>query len=146
MDATEIGKQLGVRYVLEGSVQRDQNRVRVNTQLIDAESGAHLWAERFEEDVADLFKVQDQVVARLANTLDIQLVKAEAQKGTRSQNPDLIDLNMRGWTMMQQWLRTTKDYNDEARGWFEKALKIDPNDPDALVGEAYEPLAKQFKN
>jgi TolB-like protein/Tfp pilus assembly protein PilF len=137
VDATEIGKELGVRYVLEGSVQRDQNRVRVNTQLIDAESGAHLWAERFEEDVADLFKVQDQVVARLANTLDIQLVKAEAQKGTRSQNPDLIDLNMRGWTMMQQWLRTTKDYNDEARGWFEKALKIDPNDPDALVGEAY---------
>jgi adenylate cyclase len=137
VDATEIGKELGVRYVLEGSVQRDQNRVRVNAQLIDAESGAHLWAERFEENVADLFKVQDEVVARLANTLDIQLVKAEAQKGTRSQNPDLIDLNMRGWTMMQQWLRTTKDYNDEARGWFEKALKIDPNDPDALVGEAY---------
>jgi adenylate cyclase len=65
--AKGIGKELGVRYVLEGSVQRDQNRVRVNAQLIDAESGAHLWADRFEEDLADLFKLQDQVVARLAN-------------------------------------------------------------------------------
>jgi hypothetical protein len=61
VDAKEIGKELGVRYVLEGSVQRDQSRVRVNAQLIDAESGAHLWAERFEEDIADLFKLQDQV-------------------------------------------------------------------------------------
>jgi adenylate cyclase len=57
IDAREIGKELGVRYVLEGSVQRDQNRVRINAQLIDAESGAHLWAERFEEGVADLFKL-----------------------------------------------------------------------------------------
>ena len=69
VDAKEIGKELGVRYVLEGSVQRDQNRVRVNAQLVDAGSGAHLWADRFEEDVADLFKLQDQVVARLANSL-----------------------------------------------------------------------------
>ena len=75
LDAKEIGKELGVRYVLEGSVQRDQNRVRVNAQLIDAESGGHIWAERFEEDVADLFKLQDQVVARLANSLGYELVK-----------------------------------------------------------------------
>ena len=65
VDAREIGRELGVRYVLEGSVQRDGTRVRVNAQLIDAGSGAHLWADRFEEDVADLFKLQDQVVARL---------------------------------------------------------------------------------
>ena len=69
-----------MRYVLEGSVQRDQNRVRVNAQLIDAETGAHLWADRFEEDVADLFKLQDQVVARLGNALGFELVKAEAAK------------------------------------------------------------------
>jgi adenylate cyclase len=86
VDAKEIGKELGVRYVLEGSVQRDQNRVRVNAQLVDAESGAHLWADRFDEDVADLFKLQDQVVARLANTLGYELVKAEAAKGARSTN------------------------------------------------------------
>jgi adenylate cyclase len=137
IDAKEIGKELGVRYVLEGSVQRDQNRGRVNAQLIDAESGAHLWAERFEEDLADPFKLQDQVVARLANTLDFELVKAEAAKSARSENPDVVDLDMRGWVMMQQWLGTTKDYVSAARAWFEQALNIDPNDPDALAGAAY---------
>ena len=137
IDAKEIGKELGVRYVLEGSVQRDQNRGRVNAQLIDAESGAHLWAERFEEDLADLYKLQDQVVARLANTLGFELVKAEAEKSAHSQNPDVIDLDMRGWVMVQQWMRSTKDYNNAARAWFDQALKIDPNDPDALVGDAY---------
>jgi TolB-like protein/class 3 adenylate cyclase len=71
LDAKAIGKELGVRYVLEGSVQRDQNRVRVNAQLIDAESGAHLWADRFEEDITDLFKLQDQIVAQLANNLGL---------------------------------------------------------------------------
>jgi adenylate cyclase len=137
VDAKEIGKELGVRYVLEGSVQRDGSRVRVNTQLIDGETGAHLWAERFEEDVADLFKLQDQVVARLDNTLGLQLVKAEAEKSTRSRNPDVVDLDMRGWVMLQEWLGTTKDYVSAARAWFEQALKIDPNDPDALAGAAY---------
>jgi adenylate cyclase len=96
IDAKEIGKELGVRYVLEGSVQRDQNRVRVNAQLVDAESGAHLWADRFDEDVADLFKLQDEVVARLANALNAELIKAEAAKGVRSTNPDANDLVMRG--------------------------------------------------
>ena len=137
VDAKEIGKELGVRYVLEGSAQRDQNRGRVNAQLIDAESGAHLWAERFEEDLTDLFKLQDQVVARLANTLGLELVKAEAEKSTRSRNPDVVDLDMRGWVMLQEWLGTTKDYVSAARAWFEQALKIDPNDPDALAGAAY---------
>ena len=99
IDAKEIGKELGVRYVLEGSVQRDQNRVRVNAQLIDAESGAHLWADRFEEDVADLFKLQDQIVARLGNALGFELVKAEAERGARSKNPDAIDLTMRGMAL-----------------------------------------------
>ena len=81
VDAKEIGKELGVRYVLEGSVQRDQNRVRVNAQLIDAQSGAHLWADRFEEDVADLFKLQDEVVARLANTLGYRTRQGGGGKG-----------------------------------------------------------------
>jgi TolB-like protein len=93
VDAKAIGKELGVRYVLEGSVQRDQNRVRVNAQLIDAESGAHLWADRFDEDIADLFKLQDQVVARLASSFGYALTSAEAGKGARSNNPDAIDLD-----------------------------------------------------
>jgi adenylate cyclase len=141
IDAKEIGKELGVRYVLEGSVQRDQNRVRVNAQLIDAETGAHLWADRFEEDVADLFKLQDQVVARLANSLGSELVMAEAEKSAHSKIPDAIDLAMRGWALTwqarQQPLRERESILDTARTLFDQALKIDPNDADALAGEAY---------
>ena len=145
VDAKEIGKELGVRYVLEGSVQRDQNRVRVNAQLIDAESGAHLWAERFEEDVADLFKLQDQVVARLGNALGFELVKAEAEKSARSNNPDAIDLAMRGWAAMwQSYPEPPKEKRDShyaALALFDQALKIDPNDADALAGEAFTHMA-----
>ena len=138
IDAKEIGKELGVRYLLEGSVQRDQNRVRVNAQLIDAESGAHLWADRFEEDVADLFKMQDQIVARLGNALGFELVKAEAERAARSKSPDATDLTMRGMAFVQQnRTQPSKERNDAALALFEQALKIDPNDPDALVGEAF---------
>jgi adenylate cyclase len=137
IDAKEIGKQLGVRYVLEGSVQRDGTRVRVNAQLIDAETGAHLWADRFEEDVSDLFKLQDQVVARLANALNYELVRAEAETGAHAKNPDAIDLDMRGhealWRFFQQ---PTKDGLIAIRALFEQALKIDPNDADALGDDA----------
>ena len=136
VDAKEIGKELGVRYVLEGSVQRDQNRVRVNAQLIDAESGAHLWADRFEENVTPTFSsMQDQVVARLANALGHELVRAEAAKGARSKNPDAMDLTMRGQALLER-LPPTRDDNEAARALFEQALKIDPDDPDALAGSA----------
>ena len=133
----EISKELGVRYVLEGSVQRDQNHVRVNAQLIDGETGAHLWADRFEENMADVFKLQDQVVARLANTLGSELVKAEAEKSTHSGNPDAIDLTMRGWAILNQaQLYTDKANLAAALDLFERALKFDPNNVDALVGAA----------
>jgi adenylate cyclase len=131
----EISKELGVRYVLEGSVQRDQNRVRVNAQLIDGDTGAHLWADRFEEDVADLFKLQDQVVARLANSLGYELVKAEAQKSAHSTNPDAIDLMMRGWAVL--WQQPTKESTASAREYFERAITIDPQNAEAMVGFAY---------
>jgi TolB-like protein/lipoprotein NlpI len=137
IDAKEIGKQLGVRYVLEGSVQRDQNRVRVNAQLIDAETGAHLWADRFEEDVTDLFKLQDQVVARLANALNYELVRAEAETGAHSKNPDVIDLDMRGDEAIYRFQQQpTKDSLMAIRALFEQALAIDPNDAAALNGSA----------
>ncbi len=137
IDTKEISKELGVRYVLEGSVQRDQNHVRVNAQLIDGTTGAHLWADRFEEDMADVFKLQDQVVARLANTLGSELVKAEAEKSTQSGNPDAIDLTMRGWAILNQLqLVSDKDSIATALGLFDQALKLDPNNVDALVGAA----------
>ena len=137
IDAKEIGKELGVRYVLEGSVQRDANRVRVNVQLIDAASGAHLWADRFEEDVADLFRLQDEVVARLAHMLQVELVNAEAQRSLheRPRNPDAIDLTMRGLALLNQ--PVTKANRYEARDLFEQALTLDPTDADALAGAAF---------
>jgi len=135
VDAKEISKELGVRYVLEGSVQRDQNHVRVNAQLIDAESGAHLWADRFEEGVADLFKLQDQVVARLANALGYELVRAEATKGAHSTNPDAIDLTMRGWALLNVAGRDRAQHQ-QARDLFERVLKIDPENAEAMVGIA----------
>ncbi len=70
VDLKQIGRELNVRYVLEGSVQRGGNRMRVNVQLIDAETGSHLWAERFDKPLADLFDMQDEIVARLANALN----------------------------------------------------------------------------
>ena len=138
VDPKQIGKELGVRYVLEGSVQRDQNRVRVNAQLIDSETGAHLWADRFQEDVADLFMLQDEVVARLANALNYELVRAEAEAAARSKNPDSIDLDMRGRAAVLQWVQQppTKDDLVAVRALFERALEIDPKDADALVGSA----------
>ena len=137
LDAKAIGKELGVRYVLEGSVQRDANRVRVNAQLIDAESGAHLWADRFEDDVADLFKLQDEVVARLAGTLQVELLNAEAQRSLhdRPRNPDAIDLTMRGLALLNQPF--TKANRFEARDFFEQVLTLDPTNADALAGAAF---------
>jgi adenylate cyclase len=137
LDAKAIGRELGVRYVLEGSVQRDANRVRVNAQLIDAESGAHLWADRFEEDVVDLFKLQDEVVARLARTLQIELINAEAQRSLhdRPQNPDAVDLTMRGWARFNQAFTKANRY--AALDLFEQASTLDPANADALAGAAF---------
>ena len=142
IDTKEISKELGVRYVLEGSVQREQNHVRVNAQLIDGETGAHLWADRFEESITDLFKLQDQVVARLANTLGYELVKAEAQRSTHSINPDAIDLTMRGWAAI--WQQPTKESTTSARGYFERARRIDPQNAEAMVGSAYARIRATF--
>jgi TolB-like protein len=90
-----------VRYVLEGSVQRSGNRLRVNVQLIDAETGTHLWAERFDKPVADLFEMQDEIVARLANELGTQLVAAEARRAERAPNPNSTDLLLSRFSFVQ---------------------------------------------
>ena len=133
--AQEISKELGVRYVLEGSVQRDQNRVRVNAQLIDGKTDAHLWADRFEESITDLFKLQDEIVARLANSLGYELARAEAQRSVHSTDPDAIDLMMRGWAVL--WQPMTKESTALARDYFERATRIDPQNAEAMVGSAY---------
>ena len=107
VDAREIGKELGVRYVLEGSVQRDQSQVRVNAQLIDAENGGHLWADRFDGRLADLFQMQDQIVASLAGQLRAELIADQARRAQRASNPDSMDLYFQG----QAW--SNKGLNSE---------------------------------
>jgi TolB-like protein/Flp pilus assembly protein TadD len=134
VDARAIGRELNVRYVLAGSVQRSGARMRVNVQLIDAESGAHLWCERFDKAVADLFDMQDEIVARLANTLDTELVTTEARRAERAPNPDAMDLYFQG----KAWLNKgqTLECMSQARGFFDRALTLDPLNVGALVGSA----------
>jgi TolB-like protein/class 3 adenylate cyclase len=134
VDVKKLGRELNVRYVLEGSVQRAGNRLRVNVQLIDAETGNHLWAERFDKPIADLFDMQDEIVSRLANALDAQLIAAEARRAERSLNPDALDLVFQGRAWWNKGL--TPDHMIRARGFFEQALALDAANIDAMVGLA----------
>ena len=134
IDVRQVGRELNVRYVLEGSVQRSGNRLRVNVQLVDAESGNHLWAERFDKPVADLFVMQDEIASRLANTLGFQLIAAEASRADRSPHPDSMDLYFQGMACWNKGF--VPEYLLQARGFFERALTLDPNNIEALVGAA----------
>ena len=134
VDLKQIGRELNVRYVLEGSVQRSGNRLRVNVQLIDAETGAHLWAERFDKPVADLFEMQDEIVARLANQLGTQLIAAEARRARTHRILNSMDLYFQGMGWYHKGL--TPENMEQARGFFERALALDPGNIEALVGIA----------
>jgi TolB-like protein len=133
-DLKQIGRELNVRYVLEGSVQRGGNRLRVNVQLIDAETGNNLWAERFDKPVADLFDMQDEIVSRLANALNAQLIAAEARRAERSPHSDAMDLYFRGIACLHNGM--TNENMTQARGFFERAQALDPRSIEALVGTA----------
>jgi TolB-like protein len=134
VDLKQVGRELNVRYVLEGSVQRSGNQLRVAAQLIDAGSGAHLWAERFDRRLVDLFEVQDEIVARLANQLGTQLITAEARRAEHAPHPDSMDLYFQGMACLSRgW---SPGHMTQARGFFERALARDPSNIDALVGTA----------
>ena len=134
VDLKQIGRELNVRYVLEGSVQRGGNRMRVNVQLIDAETGNHLWAERFDKPLADLFDMQDEIVARLAGALNVQLVAAEARRAEQAPTPDSMDLYFQGVAWFYKGL--TPHNMVQARSYFDRALIADPDNVDALIGLA----------
>jgi len=132
VDAKAIGKELGVRYVLGGSVQRDQSHVRVNAQLVDADSAGQLWAERFDKPLADLFDMQDEIVASLASQLGAALITSEARRAERTPNPDSMDLYFQGMA----WFNKGRNQEDltRARVYFERALALDPDNLDASLG------------
>ncbi|GEO19096.1 adenylate/guanylate cyclase domain-containing protein [Microvirga aerophila] len=134
VDIRQIGRDLSVRYVLEGSVRRSSSLVRVNAQLIDAETGAHLWAERFDRPRADLIEMQNEITAGIASALRVKLIDIESRRGQRERpvNPDSTDLAMRGWALI--YASQTRDNNAAARRLFEEALKVDPHVVIALTG------------
>jgi len=134
VDLKQIGRELNVRYALEGSVQRGGNRMRVNVQLIDAETGNHLWAERFDKPLADLFDMQDEIVARLAGALNAQLLAAEARRAEQSPNPDSMELFFQGLAWLNRGI--TPENVAQARGFFDRALAADPGNVDAVVQSA----------
>jgi TolB-like protein len=135
VDVKKLARELGVRYVLEGSMQRGGNRLRVNVQLVDAETANHLWAERFDKPVADLFDMQDEIVSRLANALNTQLIAAEVRRAERSLHPDVMDLYFQGVARLNKGL--APQYLTQARVFFECALALDPGCIEALVGTAF---------
>ena len=134
LDVKAIGRELNVRYVMEGRVQRSGNRMRFNIQLRDAETGNHLWAERFDKALADLFDMQDEIVARLAGAPNTQLTTAEARGAELALNPDSMDLYFQDLT----WLNKgqTPESSAQARSFFDRALAADPDNVDFLVQSA----------
>ena len=135
-DVRQVGRELGVRYVLEGSVRRSGGHIRMNAQLIDAETGGHLWAERFETDRQNLAEAEDEIIGRLARTLNLELVEAVGRRIEEegATDPAAHDLVMRGWAWFYR-PRSAPTLQD-AQQAFERALELDPQAVEARVGLA----------
>jgi adenylate cyclase len=127
VDTKQIGRDLCVRYVLEGSVRRSGSQLRINAQLIDAATDAHLWTERFDRDTGDLFALQNEITSRLANALGVELIAAEAARP--SEHPDALDYTLRGRAAWNKG--PTRDNYAQAVSLFERALALDPRSVDA---------------
>jgi TolB-like protein len=127
VEAKQVGRELGVRYVLEGSVRRSGNQVRVNAQLIEAETDAHLWAERFDHDIGDLFALQDEITSRIAIELNLELIGSEAARPT--EHPDAFDYILRGRAAHSK--PPTPDKYGDSVSLFERALALDPRSVEA---------------
>ncbi len=138
VDARQLGLELGVRYVIEGSVRRAERQVRVNAQLIDAETGAHIWAERFDRGAEDLFSFQAEVTGQIARALNLQLKEAESQRATRGrpENLEAVDYARKAWAEL--WNKpSTKETNDQAFAYLEQALALDPQVPEIWTNLSY---------
>ena len=132
VDVKQVARELGVRYVLEGSVRKSAARVRISAQLIDAATGSHIWAERYDLDLTDIFAVQDEITERVAGAIEPELLKIEGERGaTRSiANVSAWDLVRRGTWHFHQVTRAT---HLQARELFRQAIKLDPQLPEAHI-------------
>jgi adenylate cyclase len=146
VDAKAIGRELGVRYMLEGSVRRAGEKVEINAQLISTETGAHVWADRFEGERSNLGKLQFEVVARLANSLGWELMKAEVLRDERERpgDPDARDLTMRGFATIWNFNGANKATWNDAIAMFERALALDPHNARAMTGLATALLVRPY--
>jgi adenylate cyclase len=135
VDVKQVGRELGVRYVLEGSVRKAGSRVRITGQLIDTSTGAHLWAERFDGGLADIFDLQDQVTASVVGAIAPRLEHAEIERAKRkpTENLDAYDYFLRGMAAIYQW---TKEASGEALSLFYRAIELDPSFASAYGGAA----------
>jgi TolB-like protein/Tfp pilus assembly protein PilF len=126
VDVKQVGRELGVRYVLEGSVRKAPNRVRITGQLIDAATGAHLWADRFDGALEDIFDLQDQVTTSVVSAIAPKLEQAEIERSKRkpTKSLDAYDYFLRGMAGVHQW---TRDANIEALSNFYRAIELDPS-------------------
>jgi TolB-like protein/Tfp pilus assembly protein PilF len=127
VDIRSVAKDLGVRFVVEGSVRRAAARVRINVQLIDATDGTHVWADRFDRDLADVFVLQDEVVGRIVNALSSVLPSARPIARPRATNLEAYDLFVRGRVLVNQ----SAESNRAARALLEKSIELDPSFADA---------------
>ena len=132
VDVKQVGRELGVRYVLEGSVRKGGNRVRITGQLIDAETGAHLWADRFDGSLEDVFELQDKIAVSVAGVIEPALQAAEMRRSAARPTTDLTayDLYLRALAV---FFPVTKERIFEALGLLEQAIAIDPHYGPALV-------------
>ncbi len=135
IDIKEVGRQLGVGYVLEGSVQKAGGRVRVNAQLIETVNGSHVWAQRYDRELKDLFDIQDEIIENIVRSLAFEINEAEHRRVLQKAKPDLAayDLALQAW---HQNFKRTREGNRAARELLEKAIELDPNYAEAYVGLA----------
>jgi len=135
VDVKQVGRELGVRYLLEGSVRKSANRIRIAGQLIDASSGVHLWADRFDGALEDVFELQDQVTASVVGAIAPRLEQAEIERARRKPTEclDAYDLFLRGQANYYKW---TKAGNEEALRFFYKAIELDPDFSTAYAAAA----------
>jgi TolB-like protein/class 3 adenylate cyclase len=127
VNAKQVGRELGVRYLLEGSVQRSNSAVRVNAQLINAETAAHIWAERFDREIGDFFALQNDVTTRIASAFHIELIAAEAARPT--DQPDALDYILRGRAARLK--PNSRSVYEEVVSLYERALTLDPRSIEA---------------
>ena len=132
MNVRQVGQELGVRYVVEGSVRKVSDRVRITAQLVDAATESHLWAERYDRDLKDIYAVQDEVTQKILAALAVRLRVAEKGDRVRSspENVDSYDHFLRG---IDYYRRHTKETNRQARRMFKKAIELNPTFPRAYT-------------